>query len=100
MINNSLPKLELLTNGEVVISHDFRESLRCSKNDGTNTLKFVILIFDQYGKNKRGLFVPSWGISIFWRSCTSFYNSLCIMRTCIILFPTGLMGKLILVPEF
>ena len=44
MINSSLPKLELLTNGEAVISYEFRESLGCSKTDGTNTLKFVILI--------------------------------------------------------
>ena len=44
MINNSLPKLELLTNGEAVLSYAFRESLGCSETDGTNTLKFVILI--------------------------------------------------------
>ena len=100
MINNSLPKLELLTIGEAVISREFRESLGCSKIDDTNTLKFVVLIFDRYGNNKKGLFVFSWGISIFWRSCTSFFNSLCIMRTCIILLPTAFMGKLILVPEF
>ena len=37
MINNSLLKLELLTNGEAVISHEFRESLGCSKTDATNT---------------------------------------------------------------
>ena len=100
MINNSLPKLELLTIGEAVISREFRESLGCSKIDGTNTLNFVLLIFDRYSNNKKGLFVLSWGISIFWRSCTSFFNSLCIMRTCIILLPTAFMGKLILVPEF
>ena len=38
MINNSLPKLELLTIGEAVTGHEFRESLGCSKIDGTNTL--------------------------------------------------------------
>ena len=31
-----LLKLELLTNGEAVISHEFRESLGCSKTDATN----------------------------------------------------------------
>ena len=33
MINNSLPKLELLTIGEAVTGHEFRESLGCSKID-------------------------------------------------------------------
>ena len=37
---NSLPKLELLTNGEAVISLEFRELLGCSKADGRNTQKF------------------------------------------------------------
>ena len=33
MINYSLPKLELLTIGEAVTGHEFRESLGCSKID-------------------------------------------------------------------
>ena len=41
MINNSLLKLELLTNGEAVISQEFRESLGCSKTDTTNTKKVL-----------------------------------------------------------
>ena len=41
MINNSLLKLELLTIGEAVISHEFRESLGCSKTDATNTKKVL-----------------------------------------------------------
>ena len=56
MINYSLPKLELLTIGEAVTGHEFRESLGCSKIDGTNTLNFVVLIFDRCGKSKKGLF--------------------------------------------
>ena len=85
MINNSLPKLELLTVGEAGISHQIRESLGCLKIDGTN---------------KKGLFVFNWGISIFWRSCTSFCNILCLIPTCIILLPTAFMRKLILNSEF
>ena len=61
MINNSLSKLELLTVGEAGISHQIRESLGCLKIDGTN---------------KKGLFVFNWGMSIFWRNCTSFFNIL------------------------
>ena len=41
MINNSLLKLELLTNGEAVISHELRESLGCSKTDAANTKKVL-----------------------------------------------------------
>ena len=85
MINNSLSKLGLLTVGEAGISHQIRESLGCSKIDGTN---------------KKGLFVCNWGMPIFWRNCTSFFNILCIIPTCIILLPTAFMGKLILNSEF
>ena len=100
MINNSLRKLELSTIGEAVISHEFRESLGCSKIDGTNTLNFVVVIFDRCGKSKKGSFFLNWELSIFWRNRTSFFSSLCIIRTCIILLLTAFMNKLILVPEF
>ena len=89
MINNSLRKLELSTIGEAVISHEFRESLGCSKIDGTNTLNFVVVIFNRCGKSKKGSFFLNWELSIFWRNRTSFFNSL-----------TAFMNKLILVPEF
>ena len=100
MINNSLPKLELLTIGEAVTGQEFRESLGCLKIDGTNTLNFVMLIFDRFGKNKKSLFVLNWRISIFWRNYTSFFDSLCIMCICIILLPAAFIGKLFLVTEF
>ena len=100
MINNSLPKLELLTIGQAVTGQEFRESHGCLKIDGTNTLNFVMLIFDRFGKNKKSLFVLNWRISIFWRNYTSFFDSLCIMRICIILLPAAFMGKLFLVTEF
>ena len=89
MINNSLPKLELLTVGEAGISHQIRESLGCLKIDGTN---------------KKGLFVFNSGataqVSLIFFQTIYFINILCIIPTSIILLPTAFMGKLILNSEF